>query len=120
MAAFITGASPRCIHLAGKSELQLDLGRALIVACREGGDEIGRNLGGRRRHGGAGAAELERDQGHLHGGEIAGMTGTIDLDDQPRHPREVARAFLDELHAGKFCQAIVSAIDSSAPGPGLR
>ena len=39
---------------------------------------------------------------HLHGGEIAGMAGAIDLDDQPRHPREVAGAFLDELDARQF------------------
>ena len=41
-------------------------------------------------------------QQHLHGGEIAGMTGAVDLHDQPRHAREVARAFLDELHLRKL------------------
>ena len=58
-----------------------------------------RDLRSRRRHGRAGAAELQRREQHLHGGEIAGVAGAIDLDDQPRHAREIARAFLDELHA---------------------
>jgi hypothetical protein len=30
------------------------------------------------------------------------VTGAVDLDDQPRHPRQIARAFLDELHPRQF------------------
>jgi hypothetical protein len=83
-------------------ELKLQLDRALVVLGHEGVDDVPRDLRSGRRHGCAGAAQLQRRQQHLHGGEIAGVPGSIDLDDEPRHPRQIARALLDELHAGKL------------------
>ncbi len=77
-------------------ELQLQLGGLGVVVGDEGIDHVAGDLCAGRRHGGAGAAEHQRDQQHLHGGEIAGVAGAVDLDDQPRDAREVARALLDE------------------------
>src|SRR5947209_14307446 len=82
-----------------KGELKLQLGGARVILDHEGVDDVPRDLRSGRRHGGTGAAELERREQHLHGGEVARMAGAVDLDDQPRHARKIARAFLDELHA---------------------
>ena len=89
--------------LRGKQrELKLDFRGALVVLRDERIDDGAGDLGARWRHGRAGAAELQRRQQHLHGGEVAGVAGAVDLDDQPRHAGEVARAFLDELHLRKL------------------
>ena len=69
--------------LRGKQrELQLDFRGALVVLRHERVDDGARDLGARRRHGRAGAAELQCRQQHLHGGEIAGVAGAVDLNDQ--------------------------------------
>ena len=101
-------------------ELQLDFRGALVVLGDERFDDVPRDFTARRRHGGARAAELQRRQQHLHGREIARMPGAVDFDDQARHAGEVARAFLDQLHFRQFRQRDVSAMETSAPGPGLR
>ena len=63
---------------------------------------------------------MQRRQQHLHGREIAGVTRAVDLDDEAGHPRQIARALLDELHAGKLRQGDGVRNGHVGAGPGIE
>src|ERR1700733_13519596 len=76
-----------------------------------------RELGGRRRQRESGTAKLKCDQQHLHGGVVMRMAGTINLDDQPRHSREITRALfdaVDEIELGELDRCIDAEIGTRA------
>jgi len=83
-------------------KLQLQRGSPLMIAGHEGIDDMPRDLRTRRRHGRAGAAQLQRGEQHLHGREVPRMSRPVDLDDQSGDPREIARTLLDESGAAAW------------------